>query len=113
MHIIHSTRNKNSDTFQLDAAVKKLTDMAAICDTEIHYDKFYTQDSYNNINENDNIHYHTGRIAEEFLLGLLKGETDEICGPHSFNDHVQHILEAKMGVNSDSCRSILFIRRRL
>ncbi|QWB86864.1 hypothetical protein JRD95_00924 [Rickettsia parkeri] len=65
MHIIHSTRNKNSDTLQLDAAVKKLTDMAAICDTEIHY-KFYTQDSYNNINENDNIHYHTGRIAEEF-----------------------------------------------
>ncbi|KJV62358.1 hypothetical protein APHACPA_1383 [Rickettsia amblyommatis str. Ac/Pa] len=53
---------------------------------------------YNNINENDNIHYHTGRIAEEFLLGILKGETDEICGPHSFNDHVQHILEAKMGV---------------
>ncbi|HJD55040.1 MAG TPA: hypothetical protein LFW11_07005 [Rickettsia endosymbiont of Proechinophthirus fluctus] len=71
MHIIHSTRNKNSDTLQLDAAVKKLTDMAAICDTEIHY-KFYTQDSYNNINENDNIHYHTGRIAEEFLLGLEK-----------------------------------------
>ncbi|MCX4079933.1 hypothetical protein N7280_04880 [Rickettsia rhipicephali] len=34
------------------------------------------------------IHYHTGRIAEEFLLGLLKGETDEICSPHSFNDHV-------------------------
>ncbi|MCC8406885.1 MAG: hypothetical protein LN560_04690 [Rickettsia endosymbiont of Sceptobius lativentris] len=98
IHIIHSTKNKNSDTFQLDAAVKKLTDIAAICDTEIHYDKFYTQDSYNNINENDNIHYHTGRIAEEFLLGMLKGKTYEICGPHSFNNHVQHILEEKMGV---------------
>ncbi|AFB31580.1 hypothetical protein RMB_03845 [Rickettsia massiliae str. AZT80] len=34
------------------------------------------------------IHYHTDRIAEEFLLGILKGKTDEICGPHSFNDHV-------------------------
>ncbi|WP_052326395.1 hypothetical protein [Rickettsia felis] len=29
---------------------------------------------------------------------MLKGKTYEICGPHSFNNHVQHILEEKMGV---------------
>ena len=90
--------NKNIDTLQLDSAVKKLTDIAAICDTEIHYDKFYTQGTYDNINGHYNIHYHTGRIAEEFLLGFLKGETYEICGPNSFNNYVQHILEEKWGV---------------
>lgn len=98
IHVIHSTKNETSDTFQLDETIKQLTNIAKAYDVNISYDKYYTQNNYTQDNHiKDNIIYHEGRISEESFAGILDSNSYFICGPRTASNNTHEILN-KLGI---------------
>lgn len=92
IHIIHSTRNEKSDTFELDTAIKQLIDK--VPNVRVSYNKYYTKG--NGDTNNDNIHYHNDRMNKESLnenLGNNHDNNYKICASSFFSADIQQILK--------------------
>ncbi|WP_419235232.1 hypothetical protein [Rickettsia endosymbiont of Nabis limbatus] len=77
IHVIHSTKNENSDTFQLDEVIN----IAKSHNINVSYHKHYT--------------HHSGRMTKKSLSDILENHDShyEVCTSSSFSTAIQQTLK--------------------